>query len=189
LAAHEERLREAKQTADFSKVLDEYQSAQDKIEKDLEKQRAKEAADLQRRLKNRRNKAKSEKELKVQDELRDLEDEKEADLAGLKHQKKQIEAILQKDAAPADNQGGNMGRHRPDGESTTSPRLAQQLAEQQQKATAEKATLDEQQQKKFRDFAAQADRETTTLNKDAEQARQEALEEAKTGAVKAATAI
>ena len=88
MAAHEERLREAKQTADFSKVLDEYQSAQDKIEKDLEKQRAKEAADLQRRLKNRRNKAKSEKELKVQDELRDLEDEKEADLAGLKHQKK-----------------------------------------------------------------------------------------------------
>jgi len=96
---------------------------------------------------------------------------------------------LQKDVAPADNQGGNMGRHRPDGGSTTSPRLAQQLAEQQQKATAEKATLDAQQQKKFRDFAAQADREATALNKDAEQARQEALEEAKTGAVKAATAI
>jgi hypothetical protein len=39
LAAHEEKLREAKQTTDFSKVLEEYQGAQDKIEKDLDKQR------------------------------------------------------------------------------------------------------------------------------------------------------
>lgn len=70
LASYEDKLRDAKHSTDFAKELDEYQNAQAKIDKELEKQRAKEQAELQRLLKNRRNKAKSEKALKLQAELK-----------------------------------------------------------------------------------------------------------------------
>ena len=52
---------------------------------------------MQRLLKNRRNKAKSEKEIKVQAELKDLQDEKEEQLVDLKRKKVQIEGLLEQD--------------------------------------------------------------------------------------------
>jgi hypothetical protein len=61
----------------------------------LEKQRARELAEMQRLLKNRRNKAKSEKEIAVQQELKVLEQEKEVSLEDLMKKKKQIESLLE----------------------------------------------------------------------------------------------
>lgn len=52
--------------------MDEYRGAQDKVDRELDKQREKEMTELQRRLRNRRNKAKSEKELATQEELKAL---------------------------------------------------------------------------------------------------------------------
>lgn len=50
---------------------------------------------MQRLLKNRRNKAKSEKEIAVQQELKVLEQEKEVSLEDLMKKKKQIESLLE----------------------------------------------------------------------------------------------
>ena len=58
------------------------------MDKELDKQRQKEMSELQRRLKNRRNKAKSEKELKTQEDLKALEENKETELADLKAQRR-----------------------------------------------------------------------------------------------------
>jgi hypothetical protein len=72
LAAYEDKLKDANKSAAFSKVLDEYRGAQDKVDRELDKQREKEMTELQRRLRNRRNKAKSEKELATQEDLKAL---------------------------------------------------------------------------------------------------------------------
>jgi hypothetical protein len=61
----------------------------------LERERARELAEMQRLLKNRRNKAKSEKEIAVQQELKVLEQEKEVSLEDLMKKKKQIESLLE----------------------------------------------------------------------------------------------
>lgn len=78
-------------------MLDEYKGAQDKVDKELDKQRQKEMSELQRRLKNRRNKAKSEKELKTQEDLKALDEKKEVELADLKAQRRQIAGLLAAD--------------------------------------------------------------------------------------------
>lgn len=72
LAAYEDKLKDANKSAAFSKVLDEYRGAQDKVDREFDKQREKEMTELQRRLRNRRNKAKSEKELATQEDLKAL---------------------------------------------------------------------------------------------------------------------
>jgi hypothetical protein len=81
----------------------------------------------------------------------------------LRQQKKQIEAILQADAATGPARAGS-ARPGADGDSAASHRKKQL----EQETAAEKAELAAQQQKRLQDFAAQADGEAAELNKEAE---------------------
>lgn len=94
LSAYEDKLKEAKKSNDFAKVLEEYQGAQARVDKEMEKQRAKEMAELQRRLKARRTKAKSEKDQLVQEDAKAAEDEQAAELQQLKQTRAQIQSML-----------------------------------------------------------------------------------------------
>ena len=64
--------------------MDEYRGAQDKVDRELDKQREKQMTELQRRLRNRRNKAKSEKELATQVDLKVLQVKEEEELVDVK---------------------------------------------------------------------------------------------------------
>lgn len=68
-------------------------------------------SELQRRLKNRRNKAKSEKELKTQEDLKALDEKKDAELVDLKAQRRQIAGLLAADEAKEQkDESGNRTR-------------------------------------------------------------------------------
>ena len=64
--------------------MDEDRGAQDKVDRELDKQREKQMTELQRRLRNRRNKAKSEKELATQVDLKALQVKEEEELVDIK---------------------------------------------------------------------------------------------------------
>jgi hypothetical protein len=54
LASFEDKLREAKDGKDFGKVLEGYQAASKRVDGEMEKEAAKQQADLEKALKNRR---------------------------------------------------------------------------------------------------------------------------------------
>jgi DNA anti-recombination protein RmuC len=54
LASFEDKLREARDGKDFGKVLEGYQAASKRVDGELEKEAAKQKADLEKALKNRR---------------------------------------------------------------------------------------------------------------------------------------
>jgi hypothetical protein len=54
LSSFEDKLREAKDTKDFGKVLEGYQQASKRVDGELEKEAAKQRAELEKALKNRR---------------------------------------------------------------------------------------------------------------------------------------
>jgi hypothetical protein len=88
------------------------------VDAELEKQRAKETAELQRRLKNRRNKAKSEKDLAVQEEVKVADAEAAVALAGLQERRTQIAGLLAQSAAPAEDAQPKAPRKRADAAAT-----------------------------------------------------------------------
>jgi hypothetical protein len=59
LASFEDKLREAKDTKDFGKVLEGYQSASKRVDSELEKEQAKQLSELEKALKNRRGQRKA----------------------------------------------------------------------------------------------------------------------------------
>jgi hypothetical protein len=66
-----EKLRD-NQSGDFGKELEAFEREQNALEAELERQRQRERDDLERRLKNRRNKAKSKKEIAINDEIEEV---------------------------------------------------------------------------------------------------------------------
>jgi hypothetical protein len=76
LNAFEDRLQDAdgNNPAQFQKALDEYQNAQAKVDRELDKARQKQEDELKRRLKNRRNKAKADKDLDIHQQVKALEE-------------------------------------------------------------------------------------------------------------------
>lgn len=54
LAAFEDQLRDAKGAKDFGKVLDNYQQASKRVDTELEKEKVRQEAELEKILKNRR---------------------------------------------------------------------------------------------------------------------------------------
>ncbi len=78
LATYEDQLREAKNSKDFGKVLDNFQQASKRVDNEIEKERAKQEAELEKALKNRRgqrrlqvDKEKNEKLKQAQKEFED----------------------------------------------------------------------------------------------------------------------
>ena len=177
LSMFEERLKEAKKSQDFTRTLDEYEAAQAKVDKELAKQRQKETDDLARLLKNRRSKARSEKELKIQQEVKDLEEKKEGELAELKHRKNQVEGLLEGAAAQGSSEpamkaasvagGGHADGGFPD-------EVSEQLTSLKAQAEADAAALVQRQQKELKDFTAQTERAVAELSRDAQVATEEA---------------
>ena len=177
LSSFEERLKEAKKSQDFTRVLDEYEAAQAKVDKELARQRQKEADDLARALKNRRNKARSEKELKIQQEVKALEETKEGELAELKQRKNQIEVLLQGADAQGSSEPAVKAAGLADGgraDDGAAEDESEQLAALKEQAKADAAALLRRQQKELKDFTAQSERAVAELSRDADKAAQEA---------------
>ena len=80
LSEYEDRLKNAGGKDQFQKVLGEYQLAQAKVEKELERQRQKEDDRLDRELKARRAKAKARAELKRNEKFAKIDEEIEEQL-------------------------------------------------------------------------------------------------------------
>lgn len=98
LAEHMEKLRDA-QKGNFGDELDAFQKEQGQLEAEIERQRQRERDDLERRLKNRRNKAKSKKELAIKEEVDDLVQKDKDELDQLKQKADQIKAVIAADAS------------------------------------------------------------------------------------------
>lgn len=159
------------------------------MDKELDKQRQKEMSELQRRLKNRRNKAKSEKELKTQEDLKSLDEKKEVELADLKAQRRQIAGLLEADAAKDDTKDNKREIADQDDRADQEVHLdeaaaqkAEELAQQIKDAGDEQAELEKRQRLQLRELAIQAERENAELAKEAEKAELEAKESAKASA-------
>jgi hypothetical protein len=69
----EDQLREAKNTKDFGKVLDSYQEASKRVDKELEKERMKQESDLEKALKNRRGQRRAQIDKEKIEKMKDLQ--------------------------------------------------------------------------------------------------------------------
>jgi hypothetical protein len=172
LSAYEDKLKEAKKSNDFAAVLDEYQGAQSRVEKELEKQRAKEMSDLQRRLKNRRNKAQSEKELATQAELKALAAQEGEKIERMKQEEAQLVSLIaaQEASAAAGTQTDNDGDTKPRVKDMSTAAVSPEETEQIARAKKEAEELEKQQARELRAQRAKASKEEEKLAKEAQEA-------------------
>ncbi len=72
LSSFEDKLREAKDTKDFGKVLEGYQQASKRVDGELEKEAAKQRAELEKALKNRRGQKRAQIDKDKNEQIRQL---------------------------------------------------------------------------------------------------------------------
>lgn len=78
LSSFEDRLRDAGNTREFERVLDEYQDQSRRVDSELEKERLKQQQELERALKNRKGQRRATIEKEKAEALRQVQAEFEA---------------------------------------------------------------------------------------------------------------
>jgi hypothetical protein len=98
-----EKLRDA-QGGDFTKQLDSFQKGQDDVESEIERQRAIEKAELERRLKNRRAKARAKKEMGIKEDADAIAGVQQALIDKLREEKGRIKKVIDAETQAAEKE-------------------------------------------------------------------------------------
>ena len=108
LASFEDKLREARDGKDFGKVLEGYQAASKRVDGELEKEAAKQKADLEKALKNRRGQKRAQIEKDKNEQIKALQKQFEQDTEKERRQADEIKGIMRNEDL---NQGAENNRN------------------------------------------------------------------------------